>query len=107
MGDPTKIRVGPGILYIAPVGSTEPVDLTTAWNVAWVPLGYTEEGHAFSASPSFEPVEVAEEIDPIRYEPTGREMGVEFAEPFPTESDLSSAASGRTSARAPLLKQAG
>lgn len=96
MGDPTKIRVGPGILYIAPVGSTEPVDLTTAWAAAWVPLGYTEEGHAFSASPSFEPVEVAEEIDPIRYEPTGREMGVEFAAAEMTALNLSRAMNGGT-----------
>lgn len=96
MGDPTKIRVGPGILKIAPVGSTEPVDLTTAWAAAWVDLGYTEEGHAFSASPSFEPVEVAEEIDPIRYEPTGREMSVEFAAAEMTALNLSRAMNGGT-----------
>lgn len=96
MGDPTKVRVGPGILKVAPVGTAEPADLTTAWGVAWVDLGYTEEGHTFSMSPSFEPVEVAEEIDPIRYEPGGREMSVEFALAEITALNLSRALNGGT-----------
>lgn len=93
-GDPTKIRVGPGRLKVAAVGSTEPTDLTTAWDVAWVDLGYTAEGHSFTSSPSFDPVDVAEEIDPIRYEPTGREMRVEFAMAEITATNLSRALNG-------------
>lgn len=95
-GDPTKIRVGPGRLLVAAVGSAEPADLTTPWGVPWIDLGYTEEGHSFTASPSFEPVEVAEEIDPIRYEPTGREMRVEFAMAEMTATNLSRALNGGT-----------
>lgn len=94
MGDPTKIRVGPGRLLVAAVGSTEPADLTTPWAVAWTDLGYTDEGHSFTASPSFEPVEVAEEIDPIRYEATGREMRVEFALAELTAANLAKALNG-------------
>jgi hypothetical protein len=94
MGDPTKIRVGPGRLKVAAVGSTEPADLTTPWVVAWTDLGYTDEGHSFTSSPSFEPVEVAEEIDPIRYEATGREMRVEFALAELTAANLAKAMNG-------------
>lgn len=94
--DVTKIRVGPGDLYIAAVGAAEPADLTVAWGVPWVKLGYTEEGHSFTASRSFEPVEVAEEIDPVRYEPTGREMRVEFALAEMTALNLSRALNGGT-----------
>jgi hypothetical protein len=93
---PTEVRTGPGRLYIAPVGSTEPTDLTTAWAAAWVDLGYTEEGHSFSSSPSFDPVEVAEEVDPISYEMTGREMTVGFTLAQVTATNLSRALNGGT-----------
>lgn len=96
MGDPTKVRVGPGKLKIAPVGATEPTDLSTAWDAAWVDLGYTAEGHSFAATPTFEPVDVAEELDPIRYEATGREMRVEFALAEVTATNLSRALNGGT-----------
>jgi hypothetical protein len=92
----TEVRVGPGRLYAAPVGSTEPTDLVTAWAAAWVDLGYTEEGHVFSASPTFEPVTVAEEVDPIKYEATGREMRVDFALAQVTATNLSRALNGGT-----------
>lgn len=93
-GDPTKIKVGPGHLFVAAVGADEPSDLTTAWPVAWTRLGYTDAGHTFTASPSFDPVEVAEEIDPIRYEATGREMKVEFSMAEITARNLSLALNG-------------
>lgn len=96
MPDPTKVKVGPGRLKVAPVGSTEPADLTSPWGAAWVDLGYTEEGHSFTATPSFEPVEVAEEIDPIRYEATGREMRVGFSLAEMTATNLSRALNGGT-----------
>lgn len=93
---PTQVRVGPGTLYIAPVGTAEPADLTTALNAAWLDLGYTAEGHSFTASPSFDPVEVAEEVDPVSYEMTGREMRVEFALAQITAKRLSYALNGGT-----------
>lgn len=93
---PTQVRVGPGKLKIAPVGTAEPTDLTTAWNASWVDLGYTDEGHSFTASPSFDPVEVAEEVDPISYQLTGREMKVGFAMAQITAKRLSYALNGGT-----------
>jgi len=81
MADRTKIRIGPGKLMAAVVGTAEPADLTVAWNAAFLAgdLGYTEEGSTFTISPEFEDVEVAEEIDPIDILPVGRTMSVEFA----------------------------
>lgn len=96
MGNPTAVRVGPGRLKIGAVGATEPVDLAAAWAAAWVDLGYTDEGHSFTSSPSFDPIEVAEEVDPISYEMTGREMRVEFACAELTALNLSRALNGGT-----------
>jgi hypothetical protein len=77
--DRTKVRVGPGTLYSGAVGSTEPATLVAPWAVAWTALGYTLEGSSFTISPSFEDIEVAEELDPIDVQSTGRDMTVSFA----------------------------
>lgn len=96
VGAPTSVRVGPGRLLVAPLLSTEPVDLSTAWDADWVELGYTEDGSSFTASISNEAIPVAEEFDPIRYETTGREMRVEFALAEITADNLSTAMNGGT-----------
>jgi hypothetical protein len=96
MADRTKIRIGPGLLKSAVVGSTEPADLAATWAVAWTDLGYTEEGTTFTISPSFEDVEVAEEIDPIDILPVGREMTVEFALAELTAENLQKVLNGGT-----------
>lgn len=38
------LRVGPGALYVAPLGTDEPTGLSGAWPSAWVPLGLTTDG---------------------------------------------------------------
>lgn len=74
------VRFGkPGKLYIAEIGSTEPADTTSAWDTAWVPLGYTDEGSVFNYELSVDNVEVAEELDPIARVTTGRDASIEFA----------------------------
>lgn len=78
-GNPLSVALGPGYLYLAILGSTEPTDLSTAWDAAWKPLGYTEEGSSFSYAPSYDPVPVAEELDPIDSVATGREITVTFS----------------------------
>lgn len=95
-GTPGNVKVGPGWLRIAPVGTDEPDDLTTAWDEAWVLLGYTEGGHRFAYTPSFDPIEVAEEIDPIRYEPSNRQLGVGFSMAEVTARNLQIAFNGGT-----------
>lgn len=95
-GDPTNVRVGPGTLYIAPVGSTEPTDLATAWDAAWVELGYTEDGSQFSFENTFEDVPVAEEYDPVAILQTARNISVSFAAAELTADNLSTALNGGT-----------
>lgn len=96
MGTPANVRVGPGILKIAPVGSTEPTDLATAWDAAWVDLGYTEEGSTFSFDNTFEDVEVAEELDPVAILQTARNIAVSFALAELTADNLQTALNGGT-----------
>lgn len=96
MGNPSTIALGPGTLYIAPIGSTEPTDLVTSWSAAWVGLGYTKEGNKFSYQLNVAPVEVAEELDPIRYAPTGRTIKVSFALAEITATNLKRALNGGT-----------
>lgn len=76
---PTFIHYGPGKLYVAPEGSTEPTDLSTALNAAWVRAGYTDNGHVFTRTPSYENIEVAESLLPMAKVSTGIEETVEFA----------------------------
>lgn len=96
MANPDAVKVGPGLLYIAPVGSTEPTTLTATLDAAWVPIGYTEEGHAFTSTQSFEPIEVAEELLALRNEPSGVSMQLEFAMAEMTVVNLSKALNGGT-----------
>jgi hypothetical protein len=60
-----NVKIGPGTLYAAPLGSTEPVSVTGAWNAAWVELGYTDQGSSFAFGPTVAAVEVEEEFWPI------------------------------------------
>lgn len=97
MGNPNKVKVGPGLLYIAPLGTTEPNDLTTPWatvDTDWEAIGYTEEGHEFSSSPSFEAIEVAEERIPIRYEEANKEEMLSFSAAEITVNNLTHAFNG-------------
>lgn len=96
MGNAAAISLGPGTLKIAPLGSTEPTDLSTAWDAAWVDLGYTAEGSEFSYEVSTEPVDVAEEFEPIRIMTTGRSAAVSFALAELTAANLKRALNGGT-----------
>lgn len=97
--NPDKVKVGAGLLYINAVGEPEPNDLTTPWatvDPGWLAIGYTEEGHTFNREPNFEPIEVAEEDDPIRYEQTGVASSLEFAAAEMTVTNLTYAFNGGT-----------
>lgn len=56
------LRVGPGELRWAPLGSPIPADLDTPWDAAWSGLGYTEDGHEMERAGTFEERRVAEEL---------------------------------------------
>src|SRR5687768_9470760 len=98
-GNPAALALGPGKLYIAVLGTTEPTDLTTPWesvSASWIPLGYTDEGSALNYSVDSEPVEVAEELDPVAVALTSRELTLDFALAEITASNLKRALNGGT-----------
>ena len=95
-GTPTNVRVGPGRLYIAPVGTAEPADLTVSWHADWVQVGYTEEGSTFGFDQTFEDVMVAEEFDAIDTLQTQRAITVSFAAAELTATNLQRALNGGT-----------
>lgn len=81
-GTADQLALGPGYLYLGDLGTTEPTDLVTAWttvDAGWEALGYTNEGSEFKYNLSTDPVEVAEELDPISIQTTGRTSSVSFA----------------------------
>lgn len=71
-GTAGNVHLGPGRLYMANVGTTEPSTGSTALPSAWTPVGYTEDGSAFRTETTRAEVEVAEELDPIKYVATKR-----------------------------------
>lgn len=71
-GTATNVSLGPGWLYVAAIGTTEPTSASAALPSAWRDVGYTEEGSTFSYEYENEGIEVAEELDAIRYVTTGR-----------------------------------
>jgi hypothetical protein len=79
------LATDPGFLFWAPIGTAEPTHAVTgsvftdAWAAAWIRLGATEEGSTFNWQTSFDPVTVAELLDPIKYVTTGRTGSLAFA----------------------------
>lgn len=66
-GSTSNVELGPGRLYVAPLGTTEPASCSAALPSAWRAVGYTEDGSAFSTTLTNSEVDVAEEVDPILY----------------------------------------
>jgi hypothetical protein len=95
-GNPANIALGPGKLYIAPLGSSGPANLDDAWAVAWTLLGYTDAGSTQSYAPSYEDVEVAEELEAVDSVPTARTLSVSFSLAELTAKNLKTAFNGGT-----------
>src|SRR5262245_6724401 len=95
-GNPSQISLGPGVLKVAALGSTEPTDLVSAWAAAWVDLGYTFEGSEFSNELNTANVEVAEELYPLAVVPTGIVTQVKFVLAQMTARNLRLACNGGT-----------
>lgn len=81
-GTPGNVDLGPGRLYVAPLGTSEPTSCSAALPSAWWAVGYTEDGTAVSTSITSEAIEVAEELDPIGFEQTRRmtKLSIKMAE---------------------------
>lgn len=71
-GTTENVTLGPGRVWIAPVGTAAPTSASAALDVAWWALGYTEEGTTIDIEYTSEAIEVAEELDPIDYVNTAR-----------------------------------
>lgn len=60
------ISVGPGLLYVAPLGTAEPTAIDpTTWATAWIEMGYTDAGSEFQIQPSTNDINVAEETNAV------------------------------------------
>lgn len=71
-GSVANVELGPGRLYVAPLGTTEPASCSAALPSAWRAVGYTEDGTVVNIALTQSEVDVAEEIDPIKYVLTKR-----------------------------------
>lgn len=77
--DTSEVVLGPGLLYVAAIGTTEPVSASAALDTAWREVGYTDEGSAIDIAYTNVGIPVEEEFDPIRYVTTGREFSLGFS----------------------------
>lgn len=101
-GNPTNIALGPGLLYVAPLGSALPASLDDTWPVAWTLLGYTNDGSSQSYAPAYDDVTVAEELEVIDASPTGRTISVSFTLAELTNKNLRIAFNGGTITSVPV-----
>lgn len=88
MSDSSKVKLGPGTLYVAELGTSEPTSISGAWGAGWGQLGYTDAGSQFDYATTNDPVEVEEELFPIRYTPTGATGSLTFALAEQTANNL-------------------
>jgi hypothetical protein len=79
------------------MGRVEPTDLVTAWatvDAGWVLLGYTDAGSEFDYALAVDQVNVAEELDPVSNQTTGRVSSLKFAASQLTIANLKMAMNG-------------
>jgi hypothetical protein len=76
----SEIVVGAtGNVRVAPVGTTAPVDVATAWAAGWIDLGYaTEDGVTLSNERTTEDIMAWQALDPVRTVGTARLTTVSF-----------------------------
>lgn len=106
---PTKpnLLVDPGFLWMAPLLTAAPTNTVTtgkfsdAVAAAWLPLGATAEGSAFSSSIEVQPISVAEFFDPITYATVSRASSFAFALANWTLSNFQRAVNGGVAALVP------
>lgn len=94
--DPENLTFGAGVLYYAPLGSTEPTDLVSAWAAGWVPMGYTEGGSSHTVEQKVDQVRVAEEDDVVRNVVSDRTITIEFDLAELTATNMKRALNGGT-----------
>lgn len=80
MAEPNSalLEIGPGLIYAAPIGTTEPTTVTGAWPAGWVQVGYTEAGSQFDYQITAQEILVEELLDPVQYRTTKRTASIKF-----------------------------
>lgn len=78
-GTSANVHLGPGRLYYAPLGTAEPTSCSAVMPSAWKVVGYTEDGTTIETEVTSEPIEVAEELEPIRWVQTSRRTRLSLA----------------------------
>jgi len=96
--DGSRVKVAPGTLYIAPLGTAEPSSISGAWPAGWSQLGYTDTGSQFDFTPQTDTITVEEEYFPVRYVTTGMTASLTFAMAEQTANNLLIALNAGTSA---------
>lgn len=92
--NPAHVFSGPGTLYAAPLGTTEPTSVTGGWPAGWVALGYTNQGSEFDDTPTFQQIKVEEEVYAIRNVLTDKKSTLTFVLSELTEQNLALALNG-------------
>ncbi|MFF8485157.1 phage tail tube protein [Streptomyces antibioticus] len=68
-----------GSIYMAPKGSTAPVDLDTAWDAAWEDLGFmSDDGVSMEYSTDVEDINAWQSLSPVRRILTSVDMTLGF-----------------------------
>lgn len=79
VGNVAEVLFGPGTLYVAAVGTTEPTSASAALPTAWREVGWTDAGSAIDIAYTNQAVNVEEEFYPVTYKTTAVEMTLGFA----------------------------
>jgi len=88
MGVPAAVITGPGLLFAAPTGTTEPIDATTALPAAWKEIGFTADGTTITREQTWNAIYVEELLNPVRWEPSVSNDMVAFSMAESTKSKL-------------------
>jgi hypothetical protein len=87
MGTGTNVLLGMGTVYVAAIGTTEPVSASASVS-SFRDVGYTDGGAVFSYELTSEKIEVDQEFDPIRWETTARNASIAFPMAEATRQNL-------------------
>lgn len=79
-GDPTTVVMGAGVLFVAPIGTTEPTTVAgVTGSSAWREVGWTDKGSVIDNNVTISPVDVEEEFYSVVQAVTKIESSVGFA----------------------------
>jgi hypothetical protein len=88
MADSTKVKVGPGTLFIAKLSTAEPTSISGAWPAGWSQLGYTDAGSTFDYRRTTEDITVEEEKFPLDTDVVSAAGSITFALAEQTANNL-------------------